>query len=98
MEQYEPYCLAKGPFYETPTNRGAEHPGFGLDRQTQERVVLSMDLATGSAGVLLALGVALHDQPAHLPFFDAAEPGRSEQFHGEPGKGLSEPDKVWKEV
>jgi tRNA A-37 threonylcarbamoyl transferase component Bud32 len=29
---------------------------------------LSMDLATGSAGVLLALGAALHDQPVHLPF------------------------------
>jgi hypothetical protein len=49
-------------------------------------------------GVLLALGVALHDQPAHLPFFDAAKPDRSEQIHGAPGKGLSEPDKVWKEV
>jgi hypothetical protein len=29
---------------------------------------LSMDLATGSAGVLLALGAALHDHPVHLPF------------------------------
>jgi hypothetical protein len=29
---------------------------------------LSTDLATGSAGVLLALGAALHDQPVHLPF------------------------------
>ncbi|MGC9497567.1 class III lanthionine synthetase LanKC [Streptomyces sp. WG7] len=29
---------------------------------------LSMDLATGSAGVLLALGSALHAGPAHLPF------------------------------
>ena len=29
---------------------------------------LSMDLATGSAGVLLALGAALHDEPVHLPF------------------------------
>lgn len=28
---------------------------------------LSMDLATGTAGVLLALGAALHDQPVHLP-------------------------------
>jgi hypothetical protein len=29
---------------------------------------LSMDLATGTAGVLLALGAALHDAPVHLPF------------------------------
>lgn len=29
---------------------------------------LSMDLATGTAGVLLAVGSALHDQPVHLPF------------------------------
>jgi hypothetical protein len=29
---------------------------------------LSMDLATGTAGVLLALGAALHEDPVHLPF------------------------------
>ncbi|HEX8156744.1 MAG TPA: class III lanthionine synthetase LanKC [Solirubrobacteraceae bacterium] len=29
---------------------------------------LSMDLATGTAGVLLALGAALHDEPVGLPF------------------------------
>jgi tRNA A-37 threonylcarbamoyl transferase component Bud32 len=29
---------------------------------------LSMDLATGTAGVLLALGATLHNQPVHLPF------------------------------
>ena len=29
---------------------------------------LSMDLGTGSAGVLLALGAALHEEPVHLPF------------------------------
>jgi hypothetical protein len=29
---------------------------------------LSMDLGTGTAGVLLALGSALHEQPVHLPF------------------------------
>ncbi|MGI8680912.1 MAG: class III lanthionine synthetase LanKC [Mycobacteriales bacterium] len=33
---------------------------------------LSMDLATGTAGVLLALGTALHDQPVHLPFLGPA--------------------------
>jgi hypothetical protein len=26
-----------------------------------------MDLATGTAGVLLALGAALHDRPVHAP-------------------------------
>jgi len=26
-----------------------------------------MDLATGTAGVLLALGAALHDEPVHAP-------------------------------
>ncbi|MFD0823869.1 lantipeptide synthetase, partial [Micromonospora zhanjiangensis] len=29
---------------------------------------LSMDLATGTAGVLLALGAARHDEPVRLPF------------------------------
>jgi len=29
---------------------------------------LSMDLATGTAGVLLATGAALHDEPVTLPF------------------------------
>ncbi|MCU1350378.1 MAG: serine/threonine protein kinase, partial [Acidobacteria bacterium] len=29
---------------------------------------LSMDLGTGTAGVLLALGAILHDEPVHLPF------------------------------
>jgi serine/threonine protein kinase len=35
---------------------------------------LSADLATGSAGVLLALGTALHDSPVHLPFLGATRP------------------------
>ncbi|MEU1214067.1 class III lanthionine synthetase LanKC [Streptomyces sp. NPDC005791] len=35
---------------------------------------LSMDLATGSAGVLLALGSALHQDPVHLPFLGPADP------------------------
>ena len=30
MESYELYCLADRRFYETPTNRGAEHPDFAL--------------------------------------------------------------------
>jgi hypothetical protein len=44
-----------------PHEGGLAFPGDQLLR-------LSMDLATGSAGVLLALGAALHDRPVHLPF------------------------------
>ncbi|MBV9161878.1 MAG: class III lanthionine synthetase LanKC [Pseudonocardiales bacterium] len=43
-----------------PYENGMAFPGTGLLR-------LSMDLATGSAGVLLALGAALHDEPVHAP-------------------------------
>jgi tRNA A-37 threonylcarbamoyl transferase component Bud32 len=41
---------------------------------------LSMDLGSGTAGVLLALGAALHDRPVHLPFLGAVHPdsGRAE--------------------
>ncbi|MFP8903709.1 class III lanthionine synthetase LanKC [Streptomyces atacamensis] len=34
----------------------------------EQMMRLSMDLATGTAGCLLALGSALHDTPVHLPF------------------------------
>jgi len=40
----------------------------------EELLRLSMDLATGTAGVLLALGAALHDEPVGLPFLTATEP------------------------
>jgi hypothetical protein len=43
-----------------PYAGGMAFPGSGLLR-------LSMDLATGTAGVLLALGAALHDEPVHVP-------------------------------
>ncbi len=43
-----------------PYENGMAFPGTALLR-------LSMDLATGSAGVLLALGAALHDEPVHAP-------------------------------
>jgi hypothetical protein len=42
---------------------------------------LSMDLASGTAGVLLALGAALHDGPVHLPFLG---PVRRDRGHTEP--------------
>ena len=45
---------------------------------------LSMDLATGSAGVLLALGAALHDRPVHLPFLGPPAPGGSDGAPGSP--------------
>ncbi|MFE3657970.1 class III lanthionine synthetase LanKC [Streptomyces sp. NPDC059165] len=34
----------------------------------EQMMRLSMDLGTGTAGCLLALGAALHDAPVHLPF------------------------------
>jgi tRNA A-37 threonylcarbamoyl transferase component Bud32 len=40
---------------------GLAYPGDQLYR-------LSNDLGTGTAGVLLALGALLHDEPVHLPF------------------------------
>jgi hypothetical protein len=41
---------------------------------------LSMDLGTGTAGVLLALGAALHGERVHLPFLGAAhaDPARTD--------------------
>jgi hypothetical protein len=35
---------------------------------------LSMDFATGTAGVLLALGAALHDQPVRAPLLALSRP------------------------
>jgi serine/threonine protein kinase len=43
-----------------PYNEGLAFPGAALLR-------LSMDLATGTAGILLALGSVLHDEPVFLP-------------------------------
>jgi hypothetical protein len=43
-----------------PFADGLAIPGTGLLR-------LSMDLATGTAGMLLAVGSVLHDEPVHLP-------------------------------
>ncbi|WP_371871427.1 class III lanthionine synthetase LanKC [Phytohabitans rumicis] len=43
-----------------PYADGTAFPGTALMR-------LSMDLATGTAGVLLALGAALHTEPVHAP-------------------------------
>jgi tRNA A-37 threonylcarbamoyl transferase component Bud32 len=42
---------------------------------------LSMDLATGTAGVLLALGAALHHEPVHLPFLGPPQAAATEAVH-----------------
>ncbi|MEV4328801.1 lantipeptide synthetase, partial [Microbispora rosea] len=60
--------IARLAWHELPHQGGLAFPGAQLLR-------LSMDLATGSAGVLLALGAALHDEPVSLPFLEP--PGRS---------------------
>ncbi|MEN3537236.1 class III lanthionine synthetase LanKC [Microbispora sp. ZYX-F-249] len=59
--------IARLAWHELPHRGGLAFPGAQLLR-------LSMDLATGSAGVLLALGTALHDEPVRLPFLEP--PGR----------------------
>lgn len=43
--------------------------GGGLAFSGDQLLRLSMDFATGTAGVLFALGTALHDVPVSLPFF-----------------------------
>ncbi|MGH3624711.1 MAG: class III lanthionine synthetase LanKC, partial [Sciscionella sp.] len=50
------------------------HAG-GLAFPGEQLLRLSMDFATGTAGVLFALATALHPQPVRLPFFDT--PGSS---------------------
>jgi len=54
-------------WHAVPYRGGLAFPGDQLLR-------LSMDLATGSAGVLLALGVALHYEGADLPFLTGGSP------------------------
>lgn len=58
--------------------------GGGLAFPGSQLLRLSMDLATGSAGVLLALGAASQEQPTALPFLGPAR--------------RSVPDDSWKEV
>jgi hypothetical protein len=50
-------------WHAVPYGDGVAFPGTALLR-------LSMDLATGNAGILLALGAALHDQPVHVPLLN----------------------------
>jgi tRNA A-37 threonylcarbamoyl transferase component Bud32 len=46
--------------------------GGGLAFPGDQLMRLSMDFATGTAGVLFALGTALHDAPVSLPFSEPA--------------------------
>jgi len=46
--------------------------GEGMAFPGNEMLRLSMDLATGTAGVLLALGAALHEQPVTIPLLSPA--------------------------
>ncbi|HEX4813544.1 MAG TPA: class III lanthionine synthetase LanKC [Nonomuraea sp.] len=63
-------ALVKGlRWHALPYGGGLAFPGDQLRR-------LSMDFATGTAGVLFALGAALGDRPASLPFLEAATPER----------------------
>ncbi|HEY8546237.1 MAG TPA: class III lanthionine synthetase LanKC [Acidimicrobiales bacterium] len=60
----------------------------GLAFPGDQLLRLSMDLATGGAGVLLALGAALHDRPVHLPFLGPPAPGAGPD--GAPGSPTDE--------
>ncbi|GAA2317006.1 class III lanthionine synthetase LanKC [Nonomuraea roseoviolacea subsp. roseoviolacea] len=72
--------LVKGlRWHALPFAGGLAFPGDQLLR-------LSMDFATGTAGVLFALGSVLGDTPTHLPFLEPAPQGRPHH-----------PD-MWKEV
>jgi len=63
-----------------PYSDGLAFPGDQLLR-------LSMDVATGTAGVLLALGAALHDEPVHLPLLAPTRAQRP-QIPAPIGRGL----------
>jgi len=63
-----------------PYADGIAFPGNGLMR-------LSMDLATGTAGVLLALTAALTDEPAHLPLLAPARRSAETQTPAPTGAG-----------
>jgi len=49
--------------------------GDGLAFPGNQLLRLSMDLASGTAGVLMAIGAALHDRPVCLPLFAGTHGG-----------------------
>jgi hypothetical protein len=61
--------------------------GDGLAFPGDQLLRLSMDVATGTAGVLLALGAALHDEPVHLPLLAPTRAQRP-QIPAPIGRGL----------
>ncbi|NUP49666.1 MAG: protein kinase/lanthionine synthetase C family protein [Catenulispora sp.] len=62
-----------------PYGGGTAFPGGGLMR-------LSMDLATGTAGILLALGAALHDEPVTAPLLVPPTPAPTGAGRTETGR------------
>jgi tRNA A-37 threonylcarbamoyl transferase component Bud32 len=61
--------------------------GDGMAFPGNEMLRLSMDLATGTAGVLLALGSALHDQPVTIPLVSPARKPATPQTPAPTGVG-----------
>jgi len=61
--------------------------GGGLAFPGDQLLRLSMDVATGTAGVLLALGSAMHTEPVHLPLLAPVRAGRPE-IPAPTGRGL----------
>lgn len=68
-----------------PYAGGTAFPGTALLR-------LSMDLATGTAGVLLALGAALHDEPVLLPLLGSSRRLPAPQSPAPTGAGRKTPN------
>ncbi|MBP2703615.1 class III lanthionine synthetase LanKC [Microbispora sp. RL4-1S] len=71
-------------WHELPYGGGLAFPGAQLLR-------LSTDFATGSAGVLFALGTVLHDQPVSLPFLEPPDGPRRRGPCAPPPGHLSRP-------
>ena len=78
--RYEAYCSADPLFFDerrdagVPTRRfvcpGFARPRDGLAFPGEQLLRLSMDVTTGSAGVLLALAAALDGHGTALPFLE----------------------------
>jgi hypothetical protein len=68
-------------WHSLPHGGGIAFPGDQLLR-------LSMDLATGTAGVLLAVAAACHDEPTHLPLLTPSARTRQPQSPASPRRGL----------
>jgi serine/threonine protein kinase len=71
-------------WHAVPYGEGFAFPGTSLMR-------LSMDLATGTAGVLLALGAALHGEPVHAPLLHPSARRSAPQSPAPTGAGQVTP-------